>query len=475
MIRTKVSFMTNAVIGRLAVCAAALLFISTTILPGCETTGQGGMGGGMGGMPGGMGGMPGGMQGGMPPGGGGGSFSAKSLSGAYTVDNKTVTETDITIKASKKDQSGVYVLNNGDLTLINPTIITTGDTSNQSNSSFYGLNAIVLANSGGKVTIKGGTLTSTGEGANGAMATESKAVITLSDLTIKATGGGGHGVMATGGGTITCTNVDMYTEGRSGAPIALDRGGGTVTVDGGEIRASGGGSPVLYSTGILTVKNIDGVATGSEAAVIEGKNTVDVTDSILVGYKECGAMIYQSMSGDAAMGVAHFNISGGTFEAKAGPLFFITNTTADVKMTNVKASATSGVFIRASSGRWGNSGSNGGKLTLTMDRQSMEGNIEIDNISTIDAVMQNDSHLKGAINANDKGKEMNLTMDASSTWEVTADSNIRALTLKGGISGDSVGNIIGNGFTVYYNKSKSKGLDGKTYNLAGGGKLTPKN
>lgn len=75
MIGTKGSFMTNAVIERLAVYAAALLLISTTILPGCETTGQGGMGGG--------------MPGGMPPGGGGGSFSAKSLSGAYTADGKT--------------------------------------------------------------------------------------------------------------------------------------------------------------------------------------------------------------------------------------------------------------------------------------------------------------------------------------------------------------------------------------------------
>ena len=64
-----------------------------------------------------------------------------------------MTETDKTIKADKKDQSGVYVLNNGNLTLINPVVITTGDTSNMENSSFYGLNAIVLANSGGKVTI----------------------------------------------------------------------------------------------------------------------------------------------------------------------------------------------------------------------------------------------------------------------------------------------------------------------------------
>jgi hypothetical protein len=338
-------------------------------------------------------------------------------------------------------------------------------------SSFYGLNSIVLANSGGKVTIKGGTLSSTGKGANGAMATESKAVITISDARIIAKGDGGHAVMATGGGTITCTNVDMDTSGRSGAPIALDRGGGTVTVTGGKIRSAGGGSPVLYSTGILTVNNIDGKATGAEGAVIEGKNTVTVTDSILIGHKLCGAMIYQSMSGDAEVGVAHFNISGGSFEAKEGPLFRITNTSADVKMTNVKTTIASGTFIIAGKYNWGNAG---GKLALTMDNQTVNGNIEIDDISTINAVMQNGSSLRGAINANGKGKEMNLTMDASSTWDVTADSNINALTIKGGVSGDSISNISGNGHTVYYDKAASKDLGGKTYNLAKGGTLTPK-
>jgi len=91
-------------------------------------------------------------------------------------------------------------------------------------------------------------------------------------------------------------------------------------------------------------------------------------------------MIYQSFSGDAEVGVAHFNISGGTFEAKEGPLFLVSNTAADVRMSNVKASSASGVFIQASAYKWGNSGSNGGKLTLALDKQTINGNIEVYNI-----------------------------------------------------------------------------------------------
>jgi hypothetical protein len=383
------------------------------------------------------------------------------------------TEENKVITTSKQDESGVYVVNNGNLTLINPKITTSGDTSNMNASSFYGLNAVLLANEGGNLTVKGGTISSTGSGANGAMAVQEDAVINLSDLTIKATGGGGHAVMATGGGTINCTNVDMDTTGRSGAPIALDRGGGTVTVTGGKMTSSGQGSPILYSTGILTVKDITGTAIGSEAVVIEGKNTVKVTDSFIRGEVKCGVMIYQSMSGDAKIGVADFTMSGGALEAAVGPLFFINNTTADVKLTEVKLLAESGILIQAKADRWGTSGKNGGNMILTADKQTMDGDIEVDEISTAKITLQNSSTLTGAIDSANTGKEVDLTLDSTSKWNVTGDSYLNSLSNKDGISGTSITNITGNGHTVYYDKGASKDLGGKTYTLNGGGSLKP--
>lgn len=101
-------------------------------------------------------------------------------------------------------------------------------------------------------------------------------------------------------------------------------------------------------------------------------------------------------------------------------------------------------------------------LTLTM---------AADNISTIAATLQNSSSLKGAINSENTAKEANLTLDASSTWDVTADSYLNCLSDASGISGDTVANISGNGFTVYYRQSACTELAGKTYNLNGGGYL----
>ena len=45
----------------------------------------------------------------------------------------------------------------------------------------------------------------------------------------------------------------VTTSGNSSAPIRADRGGGTVTVAGGTYKASGVGSPAIYSTANITV------------------------------------------------------------------------------------------------------------------------------------------------------------------------------------------------------------------------------
>ncbi len=57
------------------------------------------------------------------------------------------------ITRDAEDVSAVYVTNGGNLTLKNPTINTSGNTSSQINSSFYGLNAAVLATKGSALTI----------------------------------------------------------------------------------------------------------------------------------------------------------------------------------------------------------------------------------------------------------------------------------------------------------------------------------
>jgi spore coat protein CotH len=422
------------------------------------------------GMPGGTGrqsgrGGPGGQVG-----SGGPRSTPYTLSGSYTLDGGAATGEDKTYRSASNDVSAVFVRKGGQLTLVNPTVTTTGNTSSQENSSFYGLNAGVLAAQGGKVSISGGSVTTSGSGANGVFATGNGSEIALANLTITATGGGGHGVMASGGGSLTLSNVNITTgPGANSAAIATDRGGGTIIAKGGTMTTSGRDAPGIYSTGNIVAEGTTIHGTAAEAAVIEGRNSISLTNCTLSGAAKCGVMIYQSFSGDAPGRTGTFTMQGGSLTTTAGPLFYVSNTKGVIKLKGVRVAATSGTLVSASAGRWGRSGSNGGQAIFTAEAQTLTGDLTCDSISSIAATLQNGTVLTGAI------KGAALTLDGTSKWKVTGDSILTALTDPSGVTGTSITNIDGNGHEVRYdaNQHANEWLGHKTYSLANGGHLLP--
>jgi hypothetical protein len=400
-----------------------------------------------------------------------------TITATYQLDGGSEDISGQTYTADDEDKSAIYVINGGILTLKNAIITTSGDTSSQDNSSFYGLNASVLAASGGMIDLSDSTITTSGLGANGAFATGSGSSVTLSNVTIYATGDGGHGVMATQGGTLTLNNVTMTTAGKNSGVVATDRGSGTITMVGGSALASGQDSPAVYSTGVINISTASLSTTGAEAAVIEGANSITLIDCTLTSSKEkWGVMIYQSMSGDAEGTQGTFTMTGGKLEytPTSGPLFYVTNSTGVITLKKVEVTNGSGILINAAAGNWGNAGENGGMVIFTADNQTLEGDLVADAISSIDLTLQNRSSLIGAINPESIAKSVNLTLDATSTWTVTADSTLTHLVDTSGITGTTITNIIGNGFTVTYDSAANPELGGKTYKLTGGGYLKPK-
>ncbi len=267
------------------------------------------------------------------------------------------------------------------------------------------------------------------------------------------------------------SKVNITTAGANGAAIATNRGGGTITATGGTIITSGTDSPGIYSTGAITIVGATITATGAEAGVIEGLNSITLTNTVLSGSKKWGVMIYQSMSGDSSLGTGTFTMTGGSLTATVGPAFYVTNTKAVIMLKGgVQVSTNSGILLSAGAGNWGQNGSNAGTVTFTANGETLTGNLITDSISSIMATLKNNTALTGYINS------AALTLDLTSTWNVTADSVLIGLTDTGGISGTTITNIYGNGHTVYYDASldANSALGGLTYSLANGGKLTPK-
>jgi len=379
-----------------------------------------------------------------------------------TVTSKeTLTDT---YTSTNSDESAIIVKDGGKATIKNATINKKkGDTTNTEDSDFYGVNAGILVQKGSKATIKKVKIKTNAKGGNAVFATGTDAVVSISDSTIETTGSSSsRGLDATYGGYIDADNVTIKTTGNSSATLATDRGEGTVIAKNSNLETNGNGSPLIYSTGDISVDNTEGVSNSSQIVVVEGKNKATVTNSKLAAsgkgnrgdVDQAGVMIYQSMSGDAAEGVGTFTaenseltITSDSDNYKTAPMFFITNTQAQINLTNTKLSYGSNILLKImGTEEWGKTGSNGGDVTVTATNQELIGDIEIDNISTLTLNLEESSY-EGTINSSNEAKEIKLVLDKNSTIKLTGDSYITALENLD----DSYSNIDFNGYTLYVN------------------------
>ena len=372
-------------------------------------------------------------------------------------------------KSSNADENAILVSGDVNASISNIIAHKTGDSDGGDSTSFYGTNSAILAKDGATLTIKNATITTDATGANGVFSYGGSATtnnsssdgttVNISDSTITTTKGNSGGIMTTGGGTTNAKNLTITTSGQSSAAIRSDRGGGTVNVDGGTYTTNGVGSPAIYSTAEITVKNAKLISTTSEGAIIEGKNSitlenVELTDTHTKNVRSKtykNIFIYQSMSGDAAEGVATFTAKNSTITTNKGDSFYVSNTSAVINLTNNKIinNDSTGYFLRAQADAWGNEGSNGGKVTLNLTNQEVDGNIGVDEISSLTMNMTSSS-FKGVIDAKDG--EVKLTLDKSSTITLTGDSYVTSLTN----ADSSNSNINLNGYKLYVGSSEYK-------------------
>ena len=382
---------------------------------------------------------------------------------ASTVISDTKTLTD-NYEASNADESVILVENGGNLTLTDAIVSKTdGDSSNTENSEFYGINAGILVTKESTATIKNATITTSAKGSNAVFATGENSKIYISNSTIKTTAeSSARGLDATYGGYIEADNVNITTSGNSCASLATDRGEGTVIANNSKLETNGVGSPVIYSTGDIAITNTNGVANFSQMVVIEGKNSATVTNSVLTAsakgnrndVDQAGIMIYQSMSGDASVGTGNFTATNSSLSILANskyyqtaPMFFITNTNAIINLENTKLSYGSNLLISIkATDEWGNSGSNGGNLTFNANKQDLNGNIEVDNISTLVLNLENSSY-SGTINGDNNAKNIAITLDSNSTITLTGNSYVTSLK----DDDTSYSNINFNGYKLYVN------------------------
>ena len=344
-------------------------------------------------------------------------------------ENKSIAHESMTNTTA--DQNAFIGKNKAVVNIENSVFDKTGNTTSDDNSNFRGQNAVVLSIDGSQINIKGSNITSNSKGSNAVFATGENSVINVENTNIHTKSDSSRGLDATYKGTVNGKNLTITTEGAHSATLATDRGGGTITAEAAKLTTSGEGSPVIYSTGNIIVNNVNGIANNSEIGVVEGKNSITLTNSNVTGYKDNGFMLYQSFSGDAESGIARLKAENNTLTTHAtGAFLYVNNTTAEVDLSNnaISMPNTSTLVKAAADSRWGKTGENGGHLTLRTSNQELSGNIMADSISTIALDMTNGSSLVGAVNTDNTAKEVTVKLSKDSNWILTGDSYVKSLS-----------------------------------------------
>lgn len=387
---------------------------------------------------------------GVPGGPGGGAQKPEQYEAVVEISEDTaLVETQI--ESTGKDESAVLVTD-GEAALQDVQITRSSQESTGGDSaSFYGVGAAVLA-TGGETTITGGTIETDAAGGAGVFA-YGDGVVTVSGTQITTQQDTSGGIHVAGGGTLYASDLVVETYGESSAAIRSDRGGGYISVNGGTYVSHGSGSPAVYVTADIVLRDAALAATGSEALCLEGLNTVSLYDCDLVGNMPdleqndttWTVILYQSMSGDSEIGKGRFEMAGGSLTSTNGGLFYTTNTESEFVLSGVTiAPGDQCEYLLRCTGNqnargWGAAGANGADCTFTAIAQEMAGNVIWDSISQLDVYLTQGSVLTGAVVPDEscagEGGDgtCSLYIDEGSTWVVTGNSVLTNLSCTGTI------------------------------------------
>ena len=165
------------------------------------------------------------------------------------------------------------------------------------------------------------------------------------------------------------------------------------------------------------------------------------------------------MSGDADSGTSAFTMNGGSLTSQSGHVFHVTNTHAIITLSGVEIvnEDADDVLLSVCDDGW-NGGNNHAELIA--DQQILSGSVLVGDNSQLTLTLSNGSAFTGSISgeiANSRGDvisteagDVSVTIDAASTWTLTADSYVTSFT-------GSADQIISNGYTLYVNGAALEG------------------
>lgn len=397
---------------------------------------------------------------------------------------------DLKEESNTNDTSVIQVSNGATYTATNLELNkTSGTTTDIESSMYYGLNSAFIAKDNSNVILNNSSITTKSDYSTAFFITGMSTTATLTNISLLTENQYSNGLAISESSAINASKVNITTKGQNSSAIKTITNNSEVIIDDSTILTEGNKSPIFEIKGKVEATNIIATSTNSNIAVLENSSSLSIIESELITSSyyidenfSSAFFLYKSNSktasndsgnSDLTIKDSKITVNKDSQVYQSAPLFYITNTTSVINITNTDINYGSNTLIKVSQNeKYGDIEDNGGEVNFTATDQTLKGNIIVDEISSIRFNLNNSSY-KGQINGNDESKNVHVTLDKKAEWTLTGDSYLNTLTIQNGRIDRLARYIKSNGYNIYYNAENNEWLNGKTIRLSGGGKLIP--
>lgn len=375
----------------------------------------------------------------------------------------------VTLEALDPVSSVVYATNEVSLVLTRMHLNKTSGISNEADRRQTGYNSAVLADGGSKVRVEYCTVASHVAQADGLTASGEGTRIIIDDGTITTNRGASAAVCAIHKGEITVDKADINTYANQ-SPSFFSLDGGKVTATEVKSYNTGQGSPVFFASGeIYATKCLVEAARWTIGSVDGG--LLNLNDNEMTAGGVSGFLVYGAKE---KADKSCLLLTKNKITVPEGPLFLVTNVSdAEIYVNNNKINSKSKELMSVRSDDWGVKGSNGGHAVLTLEKQALGGDINVDSISSLTVQLKKGGKLSGNINkVENRCAEVRVKLSAGSAWTSKGDSFLTSVEFDQPLA-KGLKQLKGN-HTIYYDPSDPANapLEGKEHKT-GGGRLCP--
>ena len=350
------------------------------------------------------------------------------------------------INSTESDKNIFYIHNYSDLKLNQLSINKQGETNDTEKSEEIGINSAILVTNFSSSIIFNTTIKTNGIGAHAIFLAGEKSYVKIYNSTIITYQNNSKGLVSKYKSSIMADEVEIITTNIESSNLYCDNS--EITCFNSTLTTIGNKSPIIFSIGKVTIEKVIGTALHSNMIILKNRNSVYIKDSKLYCNAEgvitdseidyAGIFMYDSYYINNIYSANNFVAYNSSFNVLPSSndiyyktsMFSVVNSNANITLLGYNNfSFGNKNFLNVHND---NSNTRRSKVFLFLKGENINGNINSCYRGEINIYLTENSTLKGVLKRN--SGQINLYIDSTSTLNLTNNSDITNLYLKGTIN-----------------------------------------